>query len=341
MPRKRRIFVQDGVYHVYCRVARGEQVFDNTSHADYWVDTVSFATWLHDLTVLAWCLMSNHYHLVIKTHTIPLWRAMAVIQGRVAKQFNRDHRYTGRLWQSRYKARIVQDPVDLDHLFAYVHLNPVAAGIVEDPLDYPQSGHGELLGTAPRLCDVQAALAFFDEDLTTARSVYTNHVRAVTEARWLSTGVRRLPWWQTVQEDDETVPRNLAPRGSTNYLGQPLAPEQHARPELVDVLAMAEAELGLTRGALSGSSRARLLAWYRCLFATFAVSWLGYTSKEVEVIVNKGRSSVSRWVSDGLVLQKSAPEFLDSLNRLASSFARQWPYAEFVLPRTPSQFDRL
>lgn len=60
MPRKRRIFVQDGVYHVYCRVARGEQVFDNTSHADYWVDTVSFATWLHDLTVLAWCLMTTH-----------------------------------------------------------------------------------------------------------------------------------------------------------------------------------------------------------------------------------------------------------------------------------------
>ena len=135
--------------------------------------------------------------------------------------------------------------MDLDHLFASVHLNPVSAGIVEDLIDYPQSGHGELLGaTAPRLCDVQAALAFFDEDVTTARSVSTCHVRAVAEARWLSTGVRRLRWWQTVQEDDETVPRNLAPRGSTDSLGQPLAPEQHARPKLVDVLAMARPNSG-------------------------------------------------------------------------------------------------
>ena len=66
MPRKLRIFVPGGIYHVYCRVVRGERVFEERSEVERWVDTVAFVTRLHDLSILAWCLMSNHYHLVVR-----------------------------------------------------------------------------------------------------------------------------------------------------------------------------------------------------------------------------------------------------------------------------------
>ncbi len=159
MARRERIFVTGGIYHIYSRVSRGEPVFDNPLEAERWVDIAGQVVVNHELSVLAWCLMSNHYHLVVQTGCIPLWRAMAVLQRRVSRDFNRRHEILGRLWQSRYKARIIQDNADLEHLLAYVHLNPVAAGIVIDPSDYRQSGHCELLGLAPaRLCSVGAAL---------------------------------------------------------------------------------------------------------------------------------------------------------------------------------------
>ncbi len=136
MPRNPRIFANGAVYHVYCRTARGEFVFDDPGEIDRWIDNVAFVAQQDRLTVFAWCLLSNHFHLVVRTDDTPLWRPMARIQGRYAKGFNRRNGWTGRLWQSRYKARMVTEQPYLEHLFAYVHLNPVAAGLVADPCDH-------------------------------------------------------------------------------------------------------------------------------------------------------------------------------------------------------------
>ena len=71
---------------------------------------------------------------------------MARIQGRVARSYNRRHRFFGRLWQSRYKARIIDTNDYFRQVVAYVHLNPVSAGLVGDPGDFEQSGHAALIG---------------------------------------------------------------------------------------------------------------------------------------------------------------------------------------------------
>ncbi len=57
MPRGLRIFVPGGIYHVDCRVARGERVFARQSEVGRWVDAVAFVSRLHDLSILAWCLI--------------------------------------------------------------------------------------------------------------------------------------------------------------------------------------------------------------------------------------------------------------------------------------------
>ena len=61
MPRKQRVFIPGGVYHLYCRVARGEFVFDNEVEAENWVNTVLDVAVTHELSVFAWCLLSNHH----------------------------------------------------------------------------------------------------------------------------------------------------------------------------------------------------------------------------------------------------------------------------------------
>ncbi len=162
MPRRPRLFVPGATYHVYCRVARGELAFDDTREADEFVTAAREVGELHRWRVLAWCLMGNHYHLVVRTGSIPPWRSMLRLHSQVARGFNRRHRYLGRLWQSRYRARVVDSQRYFGHVVAYVHLNPVAASIVKDPADYPLSGHRALLGARnPRLVDVRAALDGF------------------------------------------------------------------------------------------------------------------------------------------------------------------------------------
>lgn len=70
MARKPRLFVSGATYHVYCRVARGEFVFDDPHEAEEFVEAVRQVRDLDNWRVLAWCLMGNHYHLVIKTGSI-------------------------------------------------------------------------------------------------------------------------------------------------------------------------------------------------------------------------------------------------------------------------------
>jgi REP element-mobilizing transposase RayT len=71
------LFVPRATYHVDCRVARGEDVFDSDEEAIGFVDVLRRVRDLDGLTILAWCLMANHYHLVVKTGPVELWRSMA------------------------------------------------------------------------------------------------------------------------------------------------------------------------------------------------------------------------------------------------------------------------
>jgi putative transposase len=75
MPRHPRLFIRGATYHVYCRVARGEFVFDDDDEAVEFVETLREVRDLDGWSVLAWCLMGNHYHLVVKTRNVDLWRS--------------------------------------------------------------------------------------------------------------------------------------------------------------------------------------------------------------------------------------------------------------------------
>jgi len=80
MPRHPPLFIPEATYHVYCRVTRGEFVFDDPFEAAEFVSAVREVRDLHGWKIFAWTLMANHYHLVIKTGAIPLWRSMLRLQ---------------------------------------------------------------------------------------------------------------------------------------------------------------------------------------------------------------------------------------------------------------------
>jgi putative transposase len=76
MPRKPRLFVDGGVYHVYCKTHRGEMRFGLQIATDSFIDSIATVSSSHQLRVLGFALMSNHYHLVVQTGDVKLWRSI-------------------------------------------------------------------------------------------------------------------------------------------------------------------------------------------------------------------------------------------------------------------------
>jgi REP element-mobilizing transposase RayT len=325
MPRKPRLFVSEATYHVYCRVARGEFAFDDPYEAEEFVETVRHVCDLHNWKVLAWCLMGNHYHLVVKTGTIPLWRSMQRLQSIVARGFNRRRRYLGRLWQSRYRARIIDSNDYFRQVVSYVHLNPVAAGIVDDPVDYPNSGHREILGhRPPRLIDIPSVLVGFNEGpRPAARENYLTWIRAVAEAKWFADGLEELPWWKDARDADEIAELETHLQATT-FNGESL---DNDRPsiDLSDFAPLFERFSGHSIADLASPLRTPELTRGRVELTILAVTRFGIRSSDIANLIDKHRSSMTRWLNIGLRRQRDDRGFrlrLDFLDRKISSAAR-------------------
>ena len=98
----------------------------------------------------AFCLMTTHIHLVLQVGDIPLSRIMQNIGFRYTQFINRKYQRTGHLFQGRYKALLIDADSYLLELVRYLHLNPVRAGIVRFPDEYPWSSHLSYSGDSPR-----------------------------------------------------------------------------------------------------------------------------------------------------------------------------------------------
>lgn len=325
MPRHPRLFVPGATYHVYCRVARGEFVFDDVVEANEFVEAVRKVRNLDDWRILAWALMGNHYHLVVKTGSVLLWRSMLRLQADVARNFNKRHRYLGRLWQSRYRARLIDTRDYLRQAVAYVHLNPVAAGIVEDPAEHRFCGHAEILGLQPlRLVDMEElALGFNDGVAGDARSLYLSWIRNVAEAIWIDQGVHELPWWKEARNLDEITVPEQHPESRT-FDGQ--SPDDDRLTLRIEEFgSLFELHSGAKLDDLSSILKGPKLVRARVEFTILAVARYGFRSTEAARLIGKHPTSISRWVDRGLSDLKSRPNFrrrIDDLDRRISRSAR-------------------
>jgi putative transposase len=102
-----------------------------------------------DWTVLAYCLMPNHFHLIVEAEIEQLSVAMHYVNGTYAQRFNRVHGYRGHLFQGRFHAKPVREEAHLPQSLRYVLLNPVRAGLCERPEQWRWSSYRAAIALAP------------------------------------------------------------------------------------------------------------------------------------------------------------------------------------------------
>lgn len=148
MSRPLRIEFPGAIYHVTSRGDRREPIFvDDTDRAGL-LNVLAQGMQRFDAQVLAYCLMGNHYHFVLHTRQANLSRLMRHLNGVYTQDFNRRHGKVGHLFQGRFKAILVDREAYLLQVCRYVELNPVRAGMVAGPGDWPWSSYRAHVGEA-------------------------------------------------------------------------------------------------------------------------------------------------------------------------------------------------
>lgn len=324
MPRAPRVFVEGGIYHVYNRVTRGERVFADDGEAERLVGVMREVKQRDGLVVLAWCVMSNHYHLAVRCTSVPLWRSLASIQVKVTQAYNARHRVYGPLWQGRYRAKLVEDPGYLRQLVLYIHLNPVASGIVDKPEVFSWSGHREVVRKVREpLVDPDQLLLIFDETRRAARRAYLESMRASRDAPWTAAAPGGLPWWRLGRparsDDDEELAMDIAVP-FIDELGRSTAPER-PRLEADDFIARALGVLGVAVEEVAGRTKRTHAVRARELILTLGVERYGLRVKDLAAALGVRYDTASLWGRRGARRRRDDGGFGRQMNELDTVLA--------------------
>ena len=141
MSRPQRIIYEDAYYHVMNRGAGRQKIFNTRIDREIFLQTLGEACQQFRIDVHAYCLMGNHYHLLIKTPQANLSRAMRHINGVYTQRYNRLNKTDGSLFRGRYRAILIDSDAYLLHLSKYIHLNPLSAGMVDNLGQYEWSSY--------------------------------------------------------------------------------------------------------------------------------------------------------------------------------------------------------
>lgn len=149
MARPLRIELAGGLYHVTSRGDRREDIFLEDADRRAWLELVGQVCQRFNWVCHSWCLMDNHYHIVIETVEGNLAKGMRQLNGVYTQNFNRTHKRVGHVFQGRYKAIMVEKDSYLLELARYVVLNPLRAHMVKDVAHWPWSSYAAMIGTQP------------------------------------------------------------------------------------------------------------------------------------------------------------------------------------------------
>ena len=277
MARKPRIHYPGAVYHVILRGNAGESIFfdDRDRYRLYLI--LQYVVERFGCRIHGFCFMTNHIHLVVQSGDVSLSRIMQNLTLRFTKWVNYTQSRTGHIFQGRYKALLLDADAYLMELVRYVHLNPVRAGMVASPDDYPWSGHHAYMGKEklPWLT-TDWVLSMYSNDKQKARQRYETFVaEGIGETR-------------RNEFHDGTCDGRIL--GDDNFADEAFAKANQRRIHdyrLADIVSAVCRRYGITEEQLKSPGKTRLYSEARAVAALLVRESQGISLTELGKMVNR------------------------------------------------------
>lgn len=159
MPRKKRDYNPNSFYHCILRGNNRRYIFETPRDMQELMRAFEYAYDRYPFRVLAFCFMTNHYHVLLRAESGDISKIMRLVNRRYSDVYRHSRGHVGRIYQRRYWSKGVQTVIDLLHTSGYIHRNPIETAIpmVTDLHDYPYSSFPYYAGTRtdmPRFLDI-------------------------------------------------------------------------------------------------------------------------------------------------------------------------------------------
>lgn len=331
MPRKPRLIVPGGLFHVIARGNERRKIFlDNQDYLEF-IERLAIALDKSHCRCLAWALMPNHFHLLIQSGaqgTAPLMRRL--MTGYVG-YFNRRYRRSGHLFQNRYKSILCDQDTYLLELVRYIHLNPVRSKLVktvEELKTYPWTGHGTLVGYKPKKFQTtEGVLRQFSSQESEAQKRYVDFVKdGVNQGRredlmgggFLRSLGREPGDWEGIKKDDRTAHDDRI-LGSGHFVESVLnevekGTEQPLKLSVSEIAERIAKHLGVDPADLMHKGRWEPVSQAKAILIYIGTRYRGETAKKMGNITGMSAQAASKAKGRGSSLWESDP----SLRKLIS-----------------------
>ena len=328
MPRRGRLHIPGGCYHVIGRGLERRFIFEDADDKRDFLSRFGDSLRRNDAQCLAWALMSNHYHFLIRAGTRPLGKLMAPVLGGFAGNYNRRHSRSGYVFQNRFSSILCDEERYLLELVRYIHLNPVRARMIDSLTGlkkYPWTGHAGILGRHKQKWHlVDEVLLHFGANRRRARERYVTFLQAgiSTSNRAVLSGgglVRSYGGWEQISQlrkehifcigderilgDSRFVERVLKADELAIELKSRLAQDGWNLDRLVESVCQF---YEISYSSLFDRSRKGSVSKAKAVICFMGVEKLGLNSSEIATRLRISQPAVSRWISKGREIDRDA-----------------------------------
>ena len=296
MARPLRITYPGAFYHVTSRGNERKEIFKNKRDREKFLEYLESATQRYDAVIHVYCLMDNHYHILLETPSGNLPQIMRHINGAYTTYFNVKRNRSGHLFQGRYKAILVAIDEYAKELSRYIHLNPVRANMVNTPEAYAWSSYPFYIGKqkAPEWLHRDFVLSYFGKKISTAQNEYRKFVTELVNRKYDS------PLDEVISSTLLGSPDFIAFIKDKYLSGKELAKDIPALKELTEKATMQDIIDEVGSVFVSETTLARNVTMYLCQRYT------GEKLKDIGGYFGIGESGVSQ--ASRRVSQKSAED---------------------------------
>lgn len=208
MPRMPREKSQTGIYHVMLRGINRQTLFEDEEDCKKFLQIINECMYFHDtqesefkkrFELMAYCLMGNHVHLLMKEEKEPLDQIFKRIGARYVFWFNHKYERVGHLFQDRFKSEPVNDSGYFLTVLRYIHQNPVMAGLCKDISKYKWSSYNDYI-EGSGITEAEFALSMFNEDRKKGIMFFKKHMNEEEKTSCLDIDEKHRPTDKEAQE---------------------------------------------------------------------------------------------------------------------------------------------